>query len=142
MGNARGSHYSRRHVRLNPDALLSTAFWKFSWDEMGNIDLPTMIDYALKVSGEQRLHYVGHSQGTTAFFVMGSMRPAYNSKIISMHALAPVAYMANNRNLLLNILAPFSNNIEVSSSASERISLYVLFRIYKYFIYSDLRYLT
>ena len=76
-----------------------------------------MIDYALEVSGEERLHYVGHSQGTTTFFVMGSMRPAYNAKIISMHGLAPVAYMANNRNLLFNILAPFSTNIEVSSSA-------------------------
>ncbi|XP_022830192.1 lipase 3-like [Spodoptera litura] len=112
MGNARGNYYSRRHVTLNPDAILSTAFWKFSYDEIGNKDLPAMIDYVLEATGEKRLHYVGHSQGTTSFFVMGAMRPEYNDKIISMHALAPVAYMAHNRNLLLNAIAPFSNNIE------------------------------
>lgn len=115
MGNARGNTYSRKHVTLNPDALLNTDFWKFSWDEIGNIDLPTMIDYALNVSGHERLHYVGHSQGTTSFFVMTSLRPEYNSKIISMHALAPVAYMAHNTSPLLNFLAPHANSIEVST---------------------------
>ncbi|XP_026730889.1 lipase 3-like [Trichoplusia ni] len=116
MGNARGNTYSRKHVRLNPDALLNTDFWKFSWDEIGNIDLPTMIDYALNVSGHERLHYVGHSQGTTSFFVMTSLRPEYNSKIISMHALAPVAYMAHNTSPLLNFLAPHANSIESISA--------------------------
>lgn len=62
MGNARGNHYSRRHVSLNPDSILNSNFWKFSWDEIGNIDLPTMIDYVLEQSGKSRLHYIGHSQ--------------------------------------------------------------------------------
>ncbi|KAJ8716127.1 hypothetical protein PYW08_013412 [Mythimna loreyi] len=116
MGNARGNYYSRKHVTLNPDAILNTAFWQFSYDEIGNIDVPSMIDYVLQVTGEQKLHYIGHSQGTTAFFVMASMRPAYNNKIISMHALAPVAYMAHNENLLLQAIAPFSNDIESIAS--------------------------
>lgn len=38
---------------------------------------------------------VGHSQGSTAFFVMMSERPEYNAKIKMMHALAPVAYIDN-----------------------------------------------
>ncbi|XP_075979114.1 lipase 3-like [Anticarsia gemmatalis] len=116
MGNARGNFYSRKHTSLNPDALLNTAFWQFSWDEMGNIDLPTMIDFALNKSSKDKLHYIGHSQGSTAFFVMTSLLPAYNDKITSMHALAPVAYMANNRNLLLNVISPFANNIETVGS--------------------------
>ncbi|VVC96005.1 unnamed protein product [Leptidea sinapis] len=111
MGNARGNYYSRRHEWLRPDALLNTDFWDFSWDEIGHIDLPSMIDYTLEYTGKQQLHYIGFSQGTTSFFVMGSLRPEYNDKIISMHALAPVAYMAHNRNLLFNALAPFSRNI-------------------------------
>ncbi|CAG9793851.1 unnamed protein product [Diatraea saccharalis] len=116
MGNARGNYYSRKHTSLNPDALLSTAFWRFSWDEIGNIDLPAMIDYVLEKSGRDRLHYVGHSQGTTVFFVMNSLRPEYNQKIISMHAFAPVAYMANNRNPLFLLLARHANNIEFALS--------------------------
>lgn len=113
MGNARGNYYSRRHVRLNPNAILSTAFWQFSWDEIGNIDLPTMIDYALARSGQDRLHYVGHSQGSTSFFVMTSLRPQYNQKIISMHAFAPVAFMAHNQSPLLRLLSRYASDIEV-----------------------------
>ncbi|CAG5025864.1 unnamed protein product [Parnassius apollo] len=116
MGNARGNYYSRKHLSLNPDALLNTAFWEFSWDEIGNIDLPSMIDYVLEYTGNDKLHYIGHSQGTTAFFVMCSLRPEYNEKIISMHAFAPVAYMAHNRSPLFNYLAPNAKDIETIAS--------------------------
>ncbi|CAB3251570.1 unnamed protein product [Arctia plantaginis] len=112
LGNFRGNRYSRRHVRLNPDSRFNVAFWRYSWDEHGNYDIPAMIDYALAHTGKDRLHYIGHSMGTTSFFTMASLRPEYNEKIITMQALAPVAYMAHNRNLLLNIIAPFANDIE------------------------------
>lgn len=114
MGNARGNYFSRRHTRLNPDAVLSNAFWEFSWDEIGNKDLPASIDYVLRQTGRSALHYIGFSQGTTVFFVMASLRPAYNSKIISMHAMAPVAYMGYNSSPLLNALAPYARLIEVT----------------------------
>lgn len=113
IGNARGNTYSRRHVRLNPDSIINKSFWHFSWDEIGNIDLPAMIDYALAHTGQKKLHYVGHSQGTTVFFVMGSLRPQYNEKIVSMHAFGPVAYMAHNKSPLLNAISPHVNKIEV-----------------------------
>lgn len=53
----------------------------------GQIDLPAMIDYTLAISKQSGLHYIGHSQGTTSFFVMGSLRTDMNEKIKSMHAL-------------------------------------------------------
>ncbi|KAI8442391.1 hypothetical protein MSG28_005909 [Choristoneura fumiferana] len=112
MGNARGNYYSRTHVRLRPDAIFNTDYWDFSWDEIGNIDVPAMIDYALQLTGNDRLHYIGHSQGTTTFFVMNSLRPEYNQKIISMHALAPSAYFANSQNLLLKAIAQFTNPLD------------------------------
>lgn len=46
-----------------------------------------MINFALEKTGKTKLHYIGHSQGTTSFFVMGSLRKEMNAKIISMHAL-------------------------------------------------------
>ncbi|GBP41027.1 Lipase 3 [Eumeta japonica] len=112
MGNARGNYYSRRHTSFNPDSLFNTDFWEFSWDEIGNLDLPAMIDYALAHTGQTRLHYIGHSQGTTSFFVMTSLRPEYNAKITSMHAFAPVAYMAHNRNPLFLVLSPIANSLD------------------------------
>lgn len=41
------------------------------------------------------LHYIGHSQGCTVFFVMITERPEYNSKITSMTALAPAAFVGD-----------------------------------------------
>lgn len=111
LGNARGTYYSRNHVSLNPDN--SREFWQFSWEEIGARDLTAMIDYTLQVSGKSRLHYIGHSQGTTVFWTMASLRPEYNDKIISMQALAPVAFMRYNENPLFVALGPHANNIEV-----------------------------
>lgn len=62
-----------------------------------------MIDYVLNKTGQPNLFYVGHSQGSTAFFVMCSERPEYNKKIKMMHALAPVAYMDNAISPVLRI---------------------------------------
>ena len=66
-----------------------------SWHEIGARDLPAMIDYILEKTGNKKIFYIGHSQGTTSFFVMASELPEYNNKIISMHALAPVAYCSH-----------------------------------------------
>ncbi|XP_048005090.1 lipase 3-like [Leguminivora glycinivorella] len=108
LGNARGNRYSRQHAFIDPKR---PKFWKFSWDEIGSLDLPAMIDYVLAHTRRRKLHYIGHSQGTTAFWVMCSLRPEYNHKIISMHALAPVAYLSHNKSPLLHAIAPFSNVI-------------------------------
>lgn len=46
-----------------------------------------MIDFVLLNTGQSDLHYIGHSQGTTSFFVMASLRTDMNAKIRTMHAL-------------------------------------------------------
>lgn len=116
MGNARGNRYSRKHVRLNPDGRRSERrqFWQFSWHEIGVIDVPEMIDYVLADTGFEQLHYIGHSQGTTSFFVMAAERPEYNAKILAMQALAPVAFMSNLRSPLVRAASAFQNSLDVS----------------------------
>lgn len=112
MGNARGNHFSRRHVRLRPDGnkFQRRRFWQFSWNEIGMYDLPAMIDYVLEQTLSKQLHYIGHSQGTTSFFVMASERPEYNEKILLMQALAPVVFMTNMQSALCRYLAELLNN--------------------------------
>lgn len=73
-----------------------------------------MIDYVLQQTGEEKLFYIGHSQGTTSFFVMASTRPEYNEKIRLMVALAPVAYMKHIPNLTFKIIAQFSGTVNVN----------------------------
>jgi lysosomal acid lipase/cholesteryl ester hydrolase len=104
MGNARGNTYSRKHATKNP---LFPSFWDFEWNEIGTIDLPAMIDYVLYFTNENALHYVGHSQGTTSFFVLLSTIPRYNSKIKSSHMLAPVGFMDHMRSPFARAAAPF-----------------------------------
>lgn len=105
LGNARGSKYSRRHVTKYP-ALAD--FWQYGTDEIALHDLPAMIDFVLKTSNQQKMYYVGHSQGTTAFFALAASRPEYNDKINMMYALSPMVYMSNVRSPLLRMIAPNS----------------------------------
>lgn len=104
MGNARGNKHSRAHLTLSPN---NPAFWNFSWHEIGIIDVPTMIDYTLNKTGQSKLIYIGHSQGTTSFFVMCSERPEYNNKISVMIALAAAAYISNMKSPAFKGLALF-----------------------------------
>lgn len=104
MGNARGNKHSKKHVSMSPD---TEQFWNFSWDEIGRYDLPAMIDYVLSATSKEKLAYIGHSQGTTAFFVMCSEKPEYNEKITTMIALAPVAWMSHLKSPLVRMVAPF-----------------------------------
>lgn len=60
---------------------------------MGIYDLPAVIDYVLGQTGEDNLYYIGHSMGTTMFYVLTSSLPQYNAKIRLMTSLAPIAYM-------------------------------------------------
>ncbi|XP_026754669.2 lipase 1-like [Galleria mellonella] len=107
LGNARGSYYSRQHLYLNPDQLGNADFWKFTYDEIGNIDLPSFIDYILDVTGKTQLHYIGHSQGCTTFLILNSLRPEYNEKFLSFQALAPAAYFIYNDFDFFKFAAPY-----------------------------------
>ncbi|XP_019872675.1 lipase 3 isoform X2 [Aethina tumida] len=109
MGNARGTLHSRKHTHLKPDG--DDRFWQFSWHEIGVYDLPAKIDYILEETNQTQLYYVGHSQGTTAFFVMASERPEYNQNIKLMMALAPVAFMSNFPHPAIQVLARFERGL-------------------------------
>ncbi|XP_061387765.1 lipase 3 [Musca vetustissima] len=104
MGNARGNRYSKNHTSLNSDYM---EFWDFTFHEMGKYDLPASIDYILAKTGYDQLHYIGHSQGTAVFWVLCSEQPQYAQKILSMHALAPIAYIADMKSPLFRTLVLF-----------------------------------
>ncbi|XP_033107834.1 gastric triacylglycerol lipase-like [Anneissia japonica] len=92
LGNIRGNTYSRNNSHLKPS---EEAFWEWSFDEMAAIDLPSMVDYVLKVTNQKQLSYVGHSQGTTMGFIAFSNNQQLAKKINVFVALAPVANVTN-----------------------------------------------
>uniref|UniRef100_A0A8B9H8X7 Lipase n=1 Tax=Astyanax mexicanus TaxID=7994 RepID=A0A8B9H8X7_ASTMX len=91
LGNSRGNTWSRKHVSLSPD---QNEYWEFSHDEMANKDLPAVINFITKTTAEEKIFYVGHSQGTTIAFMAFSTMPLLASKIKMFFALAPVATVA------------------------------------------------
>lgn len=84
-----------------------------SWHEIGIRDLPAMIDHALEITGEEKMFYLGHSQGTTAFFVMASQLPEYQSKIQTMFAMAPIAYCGRMPSPIMQLMAKLAGTMNV-----------------------------
>ncbi|XP_047041244.1 lipase 3-like [Helicoverpa zea] len=93
MANARGNYYSRGHIRMSVD---SEEFWKFSFHEIGEYDLPAVVDYIRYVKkSNDPIDFVGHSMGATALLVMLSTLPEYNQYLRIGILLAPLAFMSN-----------------------------------------------
>ncbi|KZS15481.1 Lipase [Daphnia magna] len=90
LGNFRGNRYSRKHTTLTPD---EAEFWKFSWDEIGNYDIPSMMNYILTETGQSKLSYIGHSLGCGV-------------------ALAPLSSFAYITTDFFRVWAPFTDRIE------------------------------
>ena len=57
--------------------------------------MPANINYILNMTSHTKMTYVGHSMGTTMFFIAMTRHPELNDKIDTMIALAPVASMAH-----------------------------------------------
>lgn len=116
LGNFRGNTYSRNHMNSSRDLHMhpdNVPFWDFSFDEMGRYDLPAMIKHVQRVSGQQKIFYVGHSMGTTTMWIMANHFPEFaTNSIRSMVALAPVATLSNMASPLLRLMAPISNQLE------------------------------
>lgn len=104
LGNFRGNDYSQEGVLV----------WSFGWHEMGFHDTPAMIDYVLETSGQQSAHYVAHSMGATAFFVMASLKPNYVSKLKTIHLFSPAVFMLEVKSplpKLFSLLAQYNNAV-------------------------------
>jgi len=66
MGNYRGNTYSRGHTN---SSLPPGEYWDFSWDQMGQYDLPAMLQHMMKVTRQDEFYYIGHSMGTLTYYV-------------------------------------------------------------------------
>ena len=59
---------------------------------MGKYDLPAMLERIKKVTGRNKVNYVGHSQGSVVLFsAVAQLGNDFNRKINKFFALAPAA---------------------------------------------------
>ncbi|KAL5293182.1 hypothetical protein ACFFRR_011760 [Megaselia abdita] len=92
LANMRGNTYTKKNRYLSPN---SQQFWNYTFHELAIYDLPAMVNHVLKTTYRNKLHYIGHSQGTTTILILLSELPDYNRVIQSVTLLAPVAFVGN-----------------------------------------------
>eukprot|EP00899_Mesostigma_viride_P029172 jgi/Mesvir1/943/Mv17497-RA.1 len=103
MGNNRGNRYSKRHTSLDPAR--DPAFWNFSFSDMAHHDLPAFLRTIRLATGQDKVAYVGHSQGTTQMFVMQALRLPEASWVSVFVALAPAVFLGNTQSPMIRSLA-------------------------------------
>ncbi|KAK3184445.1 hypothetical protein Dsin_031731 [Dipteronia sinensis] len=101
LANTRGTKYSRGHAYLSGD---DSGYWGWSWDELVTYELPAMFRYVYNETG-QKLHYVGHSQGTLLALAALSKDTVLLNMWRSASLLAPLAYAGSMTSHLARALA-------------------------------------
>jgi pimeloyl-ACP methyl ester carboxylesterase len=100
IGNNRGNKYSANHTTLNPKK--DKKFWEFSFQEMGEYDLPAIYDFIQNKTNCSKLSYIAHSQGTSQMFAaLASKDESIAARTKEFHALAPVAFFNNQKSPLI-----------------------------------------
>lgn len=76
------------------------------------------------MTGQEKISYIGHSQGTTAMFsALASNQDFWKERLNLFVAWAPVI-IPNKDNLLFSVL---SKNVEILGRGASRIKLWELF---------------
>ena len=104
LGNSRGTIFSLDHISKNYKKV-NGDYWDFSMDENVIYDLPASIEYVKQVTGATKINYIGHSQGTTIFFMLYMHNPSYiESSINKFIGLGTVPNIAYSKSLPMFIL--------------------------------------
>ena len=74
LGNIRGSIFSNKHISKNSKDP-NSGYNIYSIDDFVANDLPAMIEYVNSRTGNKKMTYIGHSQGTTMFFMNAMHNP-------------------------------------------------------------------
>ena len=70
---------------------------------MASHDLPAMVDYVRKETGQEKISYMGHSQGTTQMFAALAQKEDYWSERINLFIACAPVIVPNHRSKLFKI---------------------------------------
>lgn len=74
---------------------ISLSFPCCSWDEMGQYDVPAMIDYVLNKTGHADLFYVGHSMGKQCVCACACVLEGWTSSVTRSQFSLDCLYLVN-----------------------------------------------
>ena len=75
LGNLRGNIFSNKHISKDPKEPKS-GYYDYSIDNFITSDLPAMVNFIKSKTGGKKMTYIGHSQGTTIFFMLYMDNPS------------------------------------------------------------------
>ena len=102
LPNMRGNQFSKSH--LDYDTSLNSDYWDFSFDEMAQYDLPSVVNLIKKRDGVEKIDYMGYSQGTLLFFLAYMNNPDFMEKNINKFiAVGTVPNINNAEHFLLDL---------------------------------------
>eukprot|EP00347_Sterkiella_histriomuscorum_P019192 403342583 len=88
--NSRGTVYSNQHIKYTTR---DQEYWEFSMHEMGKYDVPANLNYILDKTGHEQVIYIGHSQGTTQWFIANALYDDLHKHFKAFIGLAPVMFV-------------------------------------------------
>lgn len=125
MTNSRGNINSYEHLEPETHNIkdVGSDYYKFSYGDMAQYDVPANLNYVLKHSNYDKAFYVGHSQGTTQFFAASAILDDLKDKISGFIGLAPVMNINHIYDPFLTLL---------SYSGLEKLLIFL--KLYNFFI--------
>ena len=121
IANNRGTLFSLEHISKNSEELNSD-YWDFSMDENVLYDLPTNIDYIKEVTGAKKINFIGHSQGTTIFYMLYMHNPSYVESSINKYiSLGTVPNIAHTTFLPIQMLDKVYGLLEIAQPLTKAI---------------------
>lgn len=100
LGNNRGNKYSMNHRTISASENPET-FYDYSFQDLGQYDLPAQIDKVREVSRKEKITYVGHSQGTAQmFYALSTNEDEIAKKVNLFVAFAPIVRFQGMSSLL------------------------------------------
>ena len=121
IGNNRGTIFSLDHISKDPEDW-NGDYWDFNMDDYVVYDLPASITYVRQTTGANKIDYIGHSQGTTIFYMLYMHAPAYIeysiNKFISLGSVPNIAY---TNFLPINILDKIYGLLEMSQPLTKAV---------------------
>ena len=81
LPNMRGNQFSKSHYDY--DSSLNSKYWHYSFDELAQYDLISIVNLIKKRDGVEKIDYMGHNQGTLIFFLAYMNNPDFMEKNIN-----------------------------------------------------------
>lgn len=96
VGNNRGTPYSNNNIGFNEETFWTwEEHWDFTWAEMGEFDIPALVNKMIEVTEKPKVTLMGYSQGgAQMFYALAKNQDFYADKVHRFVSLSGCPYPA------------------------------------------------